>query len=216
MATIVLVAVLAWRLTELSSWTSPEHLEGLFAGFAQSNWAPVVVVLVFAIGSLVFFPVTVMITGVAAAFGTWPGLLYALLGSVVAGALTYSIGRLVGPSVLRRFMGPRLSAVQRRIGEQGILTVATVRLVPIAPFTVVNLVAGAIRIPLLDFLIGTVMGLAPGVVVLSALGGRIAAIVAHPTWQAAAMLIGGIVAWVVLSLALQKAITRRRKRSRGA
>ena len=53
-------------------------------------------------------------------------------------------------------MGPRLNRIRRGIVRRGVLAVAAVRLVPIAPFTVVNLVAGASRIPLLDFVLGTV------------------------------------------------------------
>ena len=40
---------------------------------------------------------------------------------------------------------------------------ALLRLVPVAPFTVVNLVAGASHVRALDFGLGTVLGIAPAV-----------------------------------------------------
>ena len=49
---------------------------------------------------------------------------------------------------------------------------ATVRLVPAAPFTLVNLVAGAMRIRFLHYLAGTALGLLPGLAVMAALGAR--------------------------------------------
>jgi phospholipase D1/2 len=50
-----------------------------------------------------------------------------------------------------------------------VLAVAAIRLVPIAPFTLVNLIAGASKIRFADYLLGTVIGMAPGLVLMSAL-----------------------------------------------
>ena len=49
-----------------------------------------------------------------------------------------------------------------------------IRMVPIAPFSVVNLVAGASELSLRDFMLGTVLGMAPGIAVMAALGAQIA------------------------------------------
>lgn len=44
---------------------------------------------------------------------------------------------------------------------------AALRLVPVAPFVVVNAVAGASRISLRDFALGTLLGMAPGMLALA-------------------------------------------------
>ncbi|MFC7551959.1 TVP38/TMEM64 family protein [Pseudoroseomonas wenyumeiae] len=122
---------------------------------------------------LVAFPVNVLIVATAAAFGLWPGLLYAAVGAMVSAVLTYLVGRRMGPGLLRKIIGPRINRVSRSIANNGILAVTMVRLMPIAPFTLVNLVAGAIRIPLLDYVVGTALGLAPGLLLMTALGDRL-------------------------------------------
>ncbi len=76
--------------------------------------------------------------------------------------MTYAIGLALGRDTLRRVIGPRLKRVQRRIVSGGVLAIAAIRLVPIAPFTVVNLVAGASDIRLGAFMAGTILGMLPG------------------------------------------------------
>ena len=52
------------------------------------------------------------------------------------------------------------------VRKRGLLAVVTFRLLPVAPFTLVNLAAGASGIRFADFLVGTVIGLLPGLVLL--------------------------------------------------
>ena len=61
------------------------------------------------------------------------------------------------------------------------LAVTAVRMVPAAPFTVVNLAAGASRIPFIDYMLGTVLGMLPGLVLMSALGYQIFNVLTAPT-----------------------------------
>jgi phospholipase D1/2 len=43
------------------------------------------------------------------------------------------------------------------------LSVATLRAIPIAPFTVINIISGAFQVPIRDYLLGSLVGLAPGI-----------------------------------------------------
>src|SRR5437764_1457376 len=83
--------------------------------------------------------------------------------------------------MLRAVIGPRLKRVQRRIVRGGVLAIAAIRLVPIAPFTVVNLVAGASEIRLGAFMAGTIIGMLPGWLVMSALGHQLMRIISAPS-----------------------------------
>src|SRR4030088_1476666 len=109
-----------------------------------------------------------------AASGPWAGFALAGIGAIASAMVTYGIGAAIGREAVETVMGPRLHRVRRSIAERGTLAVAAVRLVPIAPFTLVNLVAGASKIPFADYLFGTVIGMAPGLILMSALG--------HQTW----------------------------------
>jgi uncharacterized membrane protein YdjX (TVP38/TMEM64 family) len=81
---------------------------------------------------------------------------------------------------VRRLAGRRLNDLSRRLGERGLLAIVFARVVPVGPFSIVNIVAGASHIRWRDFLLGTVIGLAPGVTVASIFVDRVAAAILEP------------------------------------
>ena len=99
----------------------------------------------------------------------------------------------IGRDTLRAVIGPRLKRVQRRIVSGGVLAIAAIRLVPIAPFTVVNLVAGASEIRIGAFVAGTILGMLPGWIVMSALGHQLMRIISGPSAADVALLAGVVV-----------------------
>jgi phospholipase D1/2 len=200
--------VLAWELSPLSELARPERVSAALQDFAQGPWGPLVVVVAFTAGSLLLFPVTILIAATAAAFGPWLGFAYAALGTMSAALLTYAIGRLIGREALSDVLGPRLNRVREKIRRRGVIAVALIRLVPLAPFTIVNLAAGASDIRLVDFLLGTALGMLPGIVALAALGQQIGYMMAHPSVAAFVWLTLAVAGWIALSLGLQAFVSR--------
>jgi phospholipase D1/2 len=82
---------------------------------------------------------------------------------------------------VRRLAGPRLNRLSAALYHRGALAVAIVRLLPIAPFVVVNLVMGAMRIRLRDFLAGSLVGLMPGMLAATVLSEQVSRLIAEPT-----------------------------------
>jgi len=201
----------AWRYTPLSELMNPQAFsDSMQAGGA---WGPLLALGLFMTLGLIAFPVNVLIVATAAAFGLWPGLLYAGVGAMVSAFVTYLVGRRMGPGVLRKIIGPRINKVSRGIARNGIMAVTLVRLMPVAPFTLVNLVAGAIRIPLLDYMVGTALGLAPGLVLMTALGDRLLRILTDPSLNDIIGFVVVLIAWGGLSFGLQTLIKWFRRRS---
>ena len=83
-----------------------------------------------------------------------------------------------------------------------------VRIVPIAPFTIVNIVAGASHIRLLDFILGTIVGLAPGTTLIVLFVDRIVAAIRSPGVMTFAFLVIVVAVVVGLMLALRQRIAR--------
>jgi uncharacterized membrane protein YdjX (TVP38/TMEM64 family) len=210
LAAIALVAVLtlAWSYTPLSQIADPDTVRGLFKGAAREPWAPLLVLAVFVAAGLVAFPVIVLIAATGAVFGPWLGFVYALIGVLTSALVTFVIGARYGQRPLRRMIGPRLERIRRQIERKGVVAVAAIRVVPIAPFTIVNLVAGASAIRLLDFVAGTLLGMIPGLVVLSMLGSQIVRVLSDPAPFEIALLAGAIVAWIALSFGVQALVSR--------
>ncbi|WP_083747342.1 VTT domain-containing protein [Pseudoroseomonas deserti] len=208
----VLLIVLMWRYTPLSAFLNPETFSASMQN-ANGAWGPLLALGLFMVLGLIAFPVNVLIVATAAAFGIWPGLAYAAVGALVSALLTWMVGRRLGPKLLRKLLGPRINRISRSIARNGILAVTMVRLMPIAPFTLVNLVAGAIRIPLLDYMVGTALGLAPGLVLMTALGDRLLRIMTEPSLRDILGFVAVLVAWGAVSWGLQSLVSWFRRRS---
>jgi uncharacterized membrane protein YdjX (TVP38/TMEM64 family) len=102
--------------------------------------------------------------------------------------LTYGLGRIVGRKTVRRLTGRRLGRLQRQISRHGFLSVLTVRILPVAPFTVVNMVAGACQIRARDFFLGTLLGMAPGIFAVVLLETQLEQTLQDPTIEGVALL----------------------------
>jgi uncharacterized membrane protein YdjX (TVP38/TMEM64 family) len=64
-------------------------------------------------------------------------------------------------------------------------------------------VAGASGIRFVDFLLGTVLGLLPGLIVLSSLGNQIFLVLQNPNWSDIALFVALVLGWIALSFGLQ-------------
>jgi uncharacterized membrane protein YdjX (TVP38/TMEM64 family) len=138
------------------------------------------VLAAFCLSTLLFLPVNIVIAATGALFGPLLGLLYALSGALLAAGLSFAVGRGLGRCRVRRFASRRINAVNKRLSQHGLLAMTVLRLLPIAPFTVVNLVAGASEIRTRDYLLGTLFGMAPGLVLITLFGDRLGAWLRQP------------------------------------
>jgi phospholipase D1/2 len=67
---------------------------------------------------------------------------------LLSGLVLFAIGRGLGQERLQRLLGDRAKRIQDRIVGKGIIAVVLIRTVPVAPFSIVNAVAGASRLSL--------------------------------------------------------------------
>ena len=213
-SSLLLVALLlaaAWRWTPLSEWID---VRGILDNMGQlrGHWfAPLAVVLIYTLGSLIMVPVTLMIVATGLAFGGLFGFGYALLGSVTAALITYAIGHVVGRDSVQNFSGEAVSRASQFLGRQGLLAMITLRIVPVAPFTVVNLVAGASHIGIRDFALGTFIGMIPGTLALAVLSESIVAAIKSPDPLHVALILGLIVLIVLASWGARRWLSKREK-----
>lgn len=205
-AGLVIVALaLVWHFVPLAD---PQAVKATFSEMSDSRWAPVAVIGAFVVAGSLMFPVTVLIAATAAAFGPWLGFAYAAVGALASALVTYGVGAAIGKRTMSDLLGPRLNRVREKIARRGVISVAAIRLVPVAPFAVVNLAAGASAIPVFDFMAGTVLGMLPGMVMISAVGNQFARILTSPSPADIAILAVAVTAWVGLSIGVQAAVSR--------
>jgi uncharacterized membrane protein YdjX (TVP38/TMEM64 family)/phosphatidylserine/phosphatidylglycerophosphate/cardiolipin synthase-like enzyme len=182
-AGIVLVAAglaAVWHFSPVREVLSLTQLAAFGDALRGHPLAPLAIVAAFVLAGFLFVPVTLLIGACALVFGPLAGSLYAFVGAIASAAASYGAGRLLGRDAVRRLAGSALNRISQRLGRRGLIAVTLVRLVPLAPFTVVNAVAGASHIGWRDFLVGTALGLLPGLVVTAAFVDRALAAARHP------------------------------------
>ena len=187
----------AWRFTPLSEWLDIKLLAEFVGQWRHSSITPLIVIAAFIVGGLLVMPVTAMIIVSVLVFDPLLGFFYALAGSVISALTGYGLGSLLGRNAVRQLAGKRINEVSRQLAKRGFLTMLVVRIVPVAPFTVVNLVAGASHIRLRDFGLGTLFGMVPGILGIALLTDRVAATLRSPDWQSSLTLL--VVAALVLT-----------------
>ena len=139
------------------------------------SWAPLAVVAIYTPAAFVLFPRPVLTLLTVIAFGPWLGFVYGMAGILVAALATYYTGRVMRRETVKRIAGERLDDMTRRLRSHGLAAVTAIRLVPAAPFAVEGIIAGAVRIKLWHYTLGTFLGMLPGVLATSIFGTQITA-----------------------------------------
>lgn len=177
---IILVLAASWRWTPLGEWLDINAILDHLAALRGEWFAPLVVSLIYILGGLIAFPVTLMIIATGIAFGAWYGFAYGILGAEFSAVVTYGIGHLLGNKTLQRLPHHWISRISRRLAQQGLLAIITLRVVPVAPFTVINLVAGASHIRFQDYALGSLLGMLPGTLALILFSDQVANAIQAP------------------------------------
>jgi phosphatidylserine/phosphatidylglycerophosphate/cardiolipin synthase-like enzyme len=174
-AIFLFLAVLtaAWRFTPLAHMVTPEKVIDWAQDFGARWWAPIAVMASYTPACLVLFPRPLITLGAVIAFGPWLGFGTALAGIVASSVVTYYIGRKMRRDTVRRLAGPKLDRMTEVLKKYGLLAMTLLRLVPIAPFAVESIVAGAIHMRLRDVVLGTAIGLVPGTLATTVFGDAI-------------------------------------------
>jgi uncharacterized membrane protein YdjX (TVP38/TMEM64 family) len=169
--------------------------------------------LAFVAGSIVSFPILVMIGATVIALGPVQGFFVAALGALLAASVTFAIGNLIGRKVLHRWFGARAERLESALEGRGIIAVALIRKVPVAPFTIVNMLVGASgSVPYREFIIGTAIGMLPGIATFALVGDRAAEVWRDPTPLNIALIAGAVVVWIAVVLGTQRLANRFRNK----
>jgi phosphatidylserine/phosphatidylglycerophosphate/cardiolipin synthase-like enzyme/uncharacterized membrane protein YdjX (TVP38/TMEM64 family) len=152
----------AWRWTPLQDLLSPDRISSYLTSIGSSEGRAFVAIGGFIIASLAMVPVTLLAVIGGVVFEGWQALIYVMAGALGASAIGFFGGRLLGRDIVERWSGSGVKQLSKRLAERGTVAVAILRLVPIAPFAIFNLVAGSSHLGARQFLVGSLLGLLPG------------------------------------------------------
>ncbi len=133
-------------------------------------WALPAAVLGFSLLAFLGVPQFVLIAAAVVAFGPWLGFAYSWVGNLVSSTLGFYVGRRIGARVLRTHAGKGVNDFVDMIARNGFWASLVVRLVPSAPFVVVNMAAGVTPMAVSQFLAGTALGSIPKIALVAYAG----------------------------------------------
>ena len=199
-AAVVLVAV-ALKLS--GSFFSDRFLDDIEAWMASARdtpWAILPVMAVFLGLSFTGFPQFALVALTALVFGPLLGFVYSWVATMISASTHFGLGKRFGNRLLNRYGGERTHVFSRKIAQHGILASAGVRVIPSAPFIVVNTAAGVSHMAYWKFVLGTGLGTVPKTGLISFVGGNVMDILREQNLQDIALVVAIVVLWIALGL----------------
>ena len=134
-------------------------------------WGPIVLALSFVVGAVVVAPRPLLCVASGLALGAW-GFPLALGAATLGACVAFALGRSwLKPHANRVVARSRhLSAICRAIEREGFRAVLLLRLGPAVPSSLQSYMFAATSLPFRPYLIGTVVGIAPGIAAQVAAG----------------------------------------------
>ncbi|MFI7359514.1 TVP38/TMEM64 family protein [Streptomyces avidinii] len=137
-------------------------------------WGPVVFAVVYALAVTALLPGSVLTASAGALFGLAVGVGAVLVGATAGAALSFGLARWLGRPVVARYAGSgRLARLDAYLTRRGFVAVLLVRLVPLFPFSLINYGAGVAGVRFSSYVTATALGIIPGTVVYTGLGGSL-------------------------------------------
>jgi dihydrolipoamide dehydrogenase len=181
---LLVIALLAYGFFafDLQQYLTLSHLKSrqqAFENYYAENQALTMgayMALYIAVTALSLPGATIMTLAGGALFGIWVGLLLISFASTIGATLAFLISRFLLRDYVQNKFGDKLKAVNESFRKDGSFYLFTLRLVPVFPFFVINLVMGLTPIRTVMFYIVSQVGMFPGTIVYVNAGTQLAKI----------------------------------------
>ncbi|MBA3860862.1 MAG: TVP38/TMEM64 family protein [Solirubrobacterales bacterium] len=167
--------------------------------------APLMFVVAYAILTVLLFPGIIPAVAAGAVFGVLAGTVLSLVGATIGAVGAFLLGRKLGRKDVERVAGERMRRIDEWIGRRGFMAVLYARLLPVAPFNVLNYVCGVTSVSTRDYVLATAIGMIPGTFLHVALGSTLG----DPTSPEFLAAVAGLIVLGVGAPLIDRALRRR-------
>ncbi|MDX2299890.1 MAG: FAD-dependent oxidoreductase [Xanthomonadaceae bacterium] len=211
-AALLALALLAWHfgLIEQLTLANLKARQGELSAWTQAHWGLALAgfFVLYVLATAVSIPGAAILTLAAGAiFGLLPGLVLVSFASSIGATLAFLAARFVLREPLQARYRERLQAIDAGITKDGAFYLFTLRLVPVFPFFLINLLAGLTALPVRTFYWVSQLGMLPGTIVYIFAGTQLARI-ENAKDVLSPGLIGAFVLLGVLPLLMRKIVQR--------
>lgn len=177
--TLLLLAVLGFYVSGAHTFLTLETLQtyrsDFQAAFQQSPWQVAgIFFAVYVVMTTLSLPGATLLTLLGGAlFGLGWGLLIISFASTIGATLAFLLSRFLFRQPIEKRFPRQFDTVNRGVDKDGAFYLFTLRLVPIFPFFMINLVMGLTRLKTVTFYWVSQLGMLPGTVVYVNAGGQL-------------------------------------------
>ena len=164
---LLLAAAIAWGVSHRQDLDVPA-VEAAIRDMGAL--APLAYMALYVVATVLFLPGSILSLAAGVLFGPVWGAAYALIGATLGATLAFLIARYVASDWVAAKAGGRLKQLIAGVEAEGWRFVAFVRLVPLFPFNLLNYALGLTRIRLRDYVLASLICMAPGAVAYTYLG----------------------------------------------
>lgn len=132
----------------------------------------VVYIIMFSLVPLTLFPDSILAISGGLVFGLVKGYLYTTIGALIGATISFYISRKLGRNIVKKITNEKLDNIEMMINERGFSIVFILRLIPLFPFDIISYGAGLTTIQFKDFIIATLFGTIPGILVFTNIGAK--------------------------------------------
>ena len=168
---IVLVCMFILYKLNIFKFSNPEKFKDYIQSFGV--WAPIVYIVLFTIVPLTLFPDSILAISGGLAFGLGWGSIYTMIGALMGATLAFFITRTIGNSAINNLMDKKFKGAKKYTDKMGIEVILLLRLIPLFPFDIVSYLAGLSNIKFKKYIIGTIIGTIPGILIFNNIGEQI-------------------------------------------
>ncbi len=175
-----IIAVFALRLDRYLSFEQlAARREWLLAEVARLGpLAPLLFALIYAAATGLSIPVATVLTLTAGfLFGTLAGTATVVVGATIGATIIFLVARTALGDALRARAGPSIRKLEAGFQENSLSYLLVLRLVPLFPFWLVNIVPALLGMRLPPFVFATFVGIIPGAIVYASLGSGLGAVI---------------------------------------
>ncbi|MCB1985764.1 MAG: VTT domain-containing protein [Burkholderiales bacterium] len=167
MISIVTTTAALWHWTPLSNWLDMQTVALALEEINGNAAIPAWILTGFVLAGFIRFPISILVIPAVFVSGLLHGFIYSLLGVLLSAIFVYAVGMKLNRDTIRKLAGSKLNSINKKLIKHGIISIVALRIVPVAPFTVINLVAGASHFHFRDYIVGTLIGMIPALLMLS-------------------------------------------------
>jgi uncharacterized membrane protein YdjX (TVP38/TMEM64 family) len=178
----IIVLIVLFKVFGLGQYLTLDYLKSSQEKFAilyNNNQVSVIAVymlIYIAVTALSLPGAAVMTLAGGAMFGFWVGFIVVSFASTIGATLACFVARFLLRDWVQNKFGDKLTAINEGIAKEGAFYLFSLRLVPIFPFFIINLVLGLTNMNLLTFYWVSQVGMLPGTMVYVNAGKELAKI----------------------------------------